>query len=157
MEFIFIIPIGFIILILLAVLGLGMQAVIWLAENIMIISVVLWAVILFVVIFFPDSGERLLTLSYVCPFFPFYMGLVAMVFQWADLLGNGGIGNLINFIMYVFAIPIGLVIHLVPSILILYVSEKFGKGSDHTIALLNFSLTAVYILIMYSNGGALIT
>lgn len=156
MEFIFIIPIGFIILILLAVLGLGMQAVIWLAENIMIISVVLWAVILFVVIFFPDSGERLLTLSYVCPFFPFYMGIVAMIFQWADLLGNGGIGNLINFIMYVFAIPIGFVIHLAPSVFIIYVSKKLGE-SNNAIALLNFSMTAIYILIMYSNGGALIT
>ena len=79
----FFIPASFFVvlfLIGLGLLGLGMQAVLWVAENIIIISVVIWAAVFLITLLLTGPSEHILGISYVCPFIPFYIGTVGLLF-----------------------------------------------------------------------------
>lgn len=161
MEVIILIPTAFFVILLaigIGLLGLGMQAVMWLAAHILIISIVFWVIVfLLALLLLMGTGKCLLGISYICPFIPFYMGAVALLFQWVAFLENGGLGGLIYFVLYVVAIPIGLAIHFIPSVLIVALSTYVGKEDKATITILNLAFAAIYGFVMYSNGGALIT
>lgn len=160
MEFIVFIPASFFVMMLILGLGifaLGVQAVLWIAENILIISLVIWVIIFLATMFLSGPGERLLDISCVCPFIPFYMGAVGIFFQWINQLGDGGILNWISFAMYILVIPLGLIIHIIPSILILVISNALSKECKAGRMLINLLLAAIYTMLVYSNGGALIT
>lgn len=160
MDIVFFIPASFFVILLLiglGLFGLGMQAILWVANNIIIISVVIWAVIFLVTLLLTEPSEHILGISYVCPFIPFYMGAVGLLFYWVNLLGNGGLWNLLNFIVYIFAIPLGLAIHIIPSILILVASHYLCKDNKTSTILVNLALALLYTLAVCANGGTLVT
>lgn len=152
---IYFIPSSFVVFFLmtaLGLLGIGMEAVLWIAENIIPISVVIWVIVFMAVYSRSERGERILRASEAFSFFPFYMGLVLILLKWARMLDLNGLRGILSFILYIVDIPILAGLYLLPSFLILKASRSlFQRGLAPRILFNLFSSIAYLCFLCFKN------
>lgn len=156
---IYFIPASFVIFLLmtaLGLLGIGMQAVLWIAENIVPISVVIWIIIFMAVYSHSERGERTLRVSEAFPFVPFYMGLVLILFKWAGMLSINGLRGMLSFVLYIIDIPILAGIYFLPSFFILKASHFLFERNLGPRILFNIFASIAYLCFLYFKNTAMI-
>ena len=156
---IYFIPASFVVFLLmtaLGLLGIGTQAVLWVAENILPISAVIWAIVFMAVYSHSVRGERILRVSEAFPFVPFYMGLVLILFKWARMLGLNGLRGILSFILYIVDIPILAGLYFLPSFFILKAGRFLFEESLVPRILFNLVCSAAYLCFLYFTNAAMI-
>lgn len=145
MFFFFSIPMWVILAIIIFGVGSLGLSIAWIAEHLLIISIILWGLLLIVGLFMSEKGKKVHTLSLLCLCIPLYIAFAKSFIAIAELVDHG---HLIKMLFSIVDAVVLIVGTFIITLLLIgkeceYIDDHDGKKCRRLFTLLNFLLSPI--------------